>query len=108
MNDLSSMDGILPTPHEYNKQIHMGSQWALFMPTVVYTDIHKGSHVDRFCFRILKSIKEFEDVFGRPTNNSSAFVNEHRSFEQFRLGFEQRFDVFGGLKTGHDVFSGVL
>ena len=22
---------------------YMGSQWALFMPTVVYTDIHKGS-----------------------------------------------------------------
>ena len=43
MNDLSSMDGILPTPHEYNKHIHMGSQWALFVPTHYATYIHNGT-----------------------------------------------------------------
>jgi len=36
------MDGLLPTPHEYNKHIHMGSQWALFMPSVVVMGVHKG------------------------------------------------------------------
>ena len=68
----------------------------------------QGFFSNGFRFRILKSAKKFQDVFRRPTNNSSTVVNENRSFEQFRLGFEQRFDVFGGLKTGHDVFSGVL
>ena len=33
MNDLLSIDGVLPIPHEYNKHIHMGSQSVLYNPT---------------------------------------------------------------------------
>jgi len=76
--------------------------------TVVYTDIHKGSHVDGFGIPILKSIKEFEDVFGRPTNNSSTVVNEHRSLKQVGLGLQKCLDVCGSLEPRHDFFSGVL
>jgi len=42
MNDLLNIDGILPIPHDYNKHIHMGSQWVLFMPTHVFR--YKGMY----------------------------------------------------------------
>jgi len=68
----------------------------------------RGYHGDGFCFRILKSIKEFEDVFGRPTNNGSTVVNEHRSLKQVGLGLQKCLDVGRGLQPRHDFFSGVL
>ena len=43
MNDLLSVDGVLPIPHKNHKLIYMGSQWAPFMPTFVCVCGYKGA-----------------------------------------------------------------
>jgi len=102
------IQGVLHKALCIKNDVHKGLQWAILNRTVVYTDIHKGPHLDGFGIPILKSIKEFEDVFGRPTNNGSAVVNEHRPLEQVGMGFQECFDVCGSLEPRHDFFSGVL
>ena len=103
-----ALEGAIRNPIQQEEVVGRACSGSVCSLRLCIRTFTRGPHVDGFGIPILKSIKEFENVLRRPTNNGSTVVNEHRALKQVGLGLQKCLDVGGSLEPRHDFFSGVL